>query len=124
MKKIKVLVFDDNQEFCRNLKDILEMKEYTVEIAYDGLSALELVGNDIFDLVLMDIKMPGMDGIALYNHIKNISLALAGRIIFITGDILGDRTMEFLSETGIPCLSKPFDAGKLKEAVNSLLHEK
>jgi CheY-like chemotaxis protein len=54
----KILVVDDNEEFCQNMTDILELRGYQVTTASDGLKALELVKQDGFILVLLDIKLP------------------------------------------------------------------
>jgi two-component system, NtrC family, response regulator HydG len=71
-KKLKVLVVDDNKEFCRNVKDILELKGHEVTPAHDGFKALERVKQGGFDLVLMDVKMPIMDGVKTFKKIKEI----------------------------------------------------
>jgi len=70
---------------------------------------------------MLDIKMPGMSGIELYQHFQKISPALADRVLFITGDIMGTSTMTFLSKTKAPYIIKPFDAKQLTEEVNRVL---
>jgi len=107
MKKVKVLAVDDNEEFCHNLKDILEMKEYTVEIAYDGLSALELVRNKSFDLVLMDVKMPAMNGVETFKRLKNI--APDTPVIMMTAYAVEELIREALREGAFGSIRKPLD---------------
>ena len=58
----KILVVDDEVDTCANLSDILSDLGYTVDVAYDGPSALELVKQKAYDVALLDLKMPGMDG--------------------------------------------------------------
>ena len=64
-----ILVVDDDVDTCRNLADILGDLAYHVEAAHDGPSALELVRRRHFDVALLDLKMPGMDGLELYRAI-------------------------------------------------------
>ncbi len=69
----KILVVDDNIEHCESVMDVLEMEGYDVAGVYDGYKAVEAIGKDRFDLVLMDIKMPGIDGIDTFKKIKEYS---------------------------------------------------
>ena len=66
----RILVVDDDPDICRNLSDILTDLGYTVDFAHDGPSALELVRRRPYDVALLDLKMPGMDGLTLYREIK------------------------------------------------------
>jgi len=61
----RILVIDDERSIRNTLKDILEFEKYQVELAEDGFKALELLKINDFDVILCDIKMPGMDGIEL-----------------------------------------------------------
>jgi CheY-like chemotaxis protein len=70
-RKTSVLVVDDDLDTCRNLQDILTDMDYEVETAQDGPAALELVRRRPFDVALLDLKMPGMDGLELYRQIRN-----------------------------------------------------
>ncbi|HEX5037848.1 MAG TPA: response regulator [bacterium] len=67
----KVLLADDNLEFCRNISDILELKDYQVVTAHDGHEALELAKNERFDLALMDVRMPVMDGLEAFDRMQS-----------------------------------------------------
>ncbi len=62
-EKLKVLIVDDNEEFSRSVADNLELEGYEVITALDGFKALDLVKRNNFALVLMDVKMPVMDGV-------------------------------------------------------------
>jgi two-component system, NtrC family, response regulator HydG len=68
----RVLVVDDEPDTCSNLSDILSDRGYRVDCAGDGLSALELVRKDHYDVALLDLRMPGMDGLTLYREIKKL----------------------------------------------------
>ena len=67
-----ILVVDDEVDTCRNLSDILTDLGYRVDVAHDGLTALELVRQKPYDVALLDLKMPGMDGLTLYREIKKV----------------------------------------------------
>ena len=110
---IKVLVVDDNKEFCRNVKDILELKDYAVATAYDGLKALELVKGNCFDIVLMDVKMPVMDGVETFKKIKEI--APKTPVIMVTAYAVEDLIREALREGAFGSLRKPLDFDRLFE---------
>jgi CheY-like chemotaxis protein len=67
-----ILVVDDDVDTCRNLSDILTDLGYHVNIAHSGPEALELVRRHAYDIALLDLKMPGMDGLELYREIRKI----------------------------------------------------
>src|SRR5260370_14233734 len=68
----RILVVDDEADTCANLSDILTELGYRVDVAFDGPSALELVKQNHYDVALLDLKMPGMDGLELYRRIKEV----------------------------------------------------
>lgn len=113
--KSRILVVDDNESFCHNLVDILEMKGYEAVAAYDGSKALELVEQDGFDLVLMDVKMPVMNGVESFKKIKEIAPATA--VIMITAHAVEDLVREALKEGAFGFLKKPLDFDELFELI-------
>ena len=66
----RILVVEDDPDICRNLGDILTDLGYEVDTAQDGPTAVELVRQRAYDVALLDLKMPGMDGLTLYHEIK------------------------------------------------------
>ncbi len=112
-EKLKVLVVDDNEEFCQNVKDILELNDHAVATAHDGLKALELVKQNGFDLVLMDVKMPVMDGVETFKKIKEI--APKTPVIMVTAYAVEDLIREALQEGAFGSLRKPLDFDGLFE---------
>lgn len=89
---LKILVVDDDKDFCENVKDVLELKEYQVTIAHEGSRAVDLVEQNGFDLVLMDVRMPRMDGMQAFRKIKEISAAIP--VIMITAYAAEDHRVE------------------------------
>ena len=110
-EKSKVLVVDDNKNFCRNVSDILELKGYEVVTAYDGLNALDMVKKDGFDVVLMDVKMPVMDGVATFKKMKEV--APHTQVIMVTAYAVEELIREALREGAFGALRKPLDFDEL-----------
>ncbi len=71
MKKARLLVVDDEENIRFLFKEELEEEGYSVDVASNGLEALDKIKQAVFDLVILDIKMPGMNGIEALNEIKN-----------------------------------------------------
>ena len=113
-----ILVVDDEVDTCRNLSDILTDLGYEVDIAHDGISALELV-RKAYDVALLDLKMPGMDGLTLYREIKKLR---AGTVaIVVTAYAGGDTKAEALAAGAWQVLAKPVDFPKLLGLVDEAL---
>jgi len=110
-EKLKVLVVDDNEDFCRNVSDILKLKGYEVVTVYDGFNALELVKQDGFDIVLMDVKMPVMDGVATFKKMKEV--APHTQVIMVSAYAVEELIREALREGAFGTLRKPLDFDEL-----------
>lgn len=65
-----ILLVDDDVDSCRNVSDILDDLGYQVDVAHDGASALVLARERSYDVAVLDFKMPGMDGVTLYRHLR------------------------------------------------------
>ena len=113
--KLRVLVVDDNEEFCKNVTDILELKGYEVMSAYDGFKGLEAVKENDFNLVLMDVKMPVMDGVEAYKKIKEI--AADTPVIMVTAFAVEDLIREALQQGAYGSLKKPIDFDQSLELI-------
>ena len=106
-----VLVVDDDPDIRANLSDILSDLGYRVDLAQDGPSALELVDRQAYDVALLDLRMPGMDGLTLYREIKKRSAATVSLIVTA---FAGAATAEAALSAGAwKVLAKPVDFPKL-----------
>jgi two-component system response regulator HydG len=114
-ERLRVLVVDDNEEFCQNLKDVLELKDYEVATAYDGLKGLEMVKQNGFGLVIMDVKMPVMDGVETFRKLKEI--APDTPVIMVTAYAVDDLMREALRDGAFGSLKKPLDFDRLFELI-------
>ena len=74
-----------------------------------------------FDVVLLDIKLPGKNGIEIYKHLQKTAKSLARKVVFITGDVMNEDTAAFLSRTKASYISKPFDIEQLKNNIDRVL---
>jgi len=83
MEKIKILLVDDEQEFVETLSERIKMREHESEVALDGEQALKKMEDDIPDVVVLDLKMPGMDGMEVLKKIRKAYPKV--QVIMLTG---------------------------------------
>jgi two-component system, NtrC family, sensor kinase len=117
----RVLVVDDEVSIRLLLHDILRLDQHSVALASSGVEAADLVERERFDIIITDMKMPGMDGAGFYQQVRARDEAQARRIIFITGDTVSPDTRAFLQRVSNPVLSKPFKIGPLRDAIELVL---
>lgn len=117
----RLLVVDDEESIIDLVRDVLEPRGWQVSAARDGAEALEIVRRSPFDVLLVDMRMPGMDGKAFYEALHESRPELARRVVFATGDSGSDVTSRFLEDTGSPVLGKPYDLGSLVDAVSRVV---
>lgn len=120
IRPLSILVVDDEADLVGFLKDVLVLDGHKVETAQNGSGAIEKLQGQSFDLVLCDIKMPGMDGPAFYRKVEQSYPGMARRVIFITGDTLSPDTAEFLERIGTIVLPKPFGPGEIRSALRRM----
>jgi len=114
---------DDDTIVQEFLTEILREEGHEVEIVENGDDALDRLGNEDYDVILLDIKLPGMSGIELYEHLQKTAKSLARRVLFITGDTMSQDTIGFLSRTRAPYITKPFDAEQLKKDIARIISQ-
>jgi CheY-like chemotaxis protein len=116
-----VLVVEDRREVAILLTRILEAEGHQVDTASDGEAAVEMLERREYDLIISDLKMPGMSGEQLYSRLQKAHPPLAKRVLFITGDIANADTRAFLEKIDKPYLSKPFFMDDVIAAVQRVL---
>ena len=116
-----ILVVDDEESIQRLLGSLLEIDGHHVDTASNGREALERIAGRRYDVLITDIKMPGMDGRDLYERLRKEDPALAERTVFITGDTVSPDTRSFLQRVKNPVLAKPFRIREVRETINDIL---
>ncbi len=120
--RFKILVVDDQQGMCETLIDILEDEGYIVDSAENGFIAIEKNRKSPFDVILMDIIMPGKNGVETLKEIKEINPKVI--VILMTAYTAPDLIMEAQKAGVYDCLPKPFNPAKLLNIINRLKKEK
>lgn len=112
MKKLKILVVDDEPSVLEVIQERLEMAEYEVETAPNGMAAADLISRFHYDVVLTDLKMPGeVDGIGVLESVKAKNLHT--EVILITGHGSVDNAVEAMKKGACDYLRKPVNLGEL-----------
>ena len=117
---IRVLVVDDEEEVGQVISEVLELDGHTVEAAASGQAALEKIKRRRYDVILSDLRMPGMDGPSLYKALSEARPELVDGLAFITGDTLSPRVKDFLEASGRPYLEKPIVPQDIRDLVERL----
>jgi two-component system NtrC family sensor kinase len=117
----RALVVDDEPMVLEVCKVALEQVGFCVDTVQSGEAALEQLTKASYDLLVSDIRMPGMGGIQFLEQIGRVYPEICMRIIVITGDAVNPATLEFLNRPGITVLHKPFDLKDLQRHAKSIL---
>ncbi len=119
----RILVVEDEPAISQVCLRVLTGEGFKVDIAVNGEIALDMLGKKDYDLCLIDIRTPVMNGKQLYQYIKEKHPKLIDRVIFTTGDVIGGDTQSFLELAGRPFLPKPFTPDELRTIVQQALSE-
>ena len=116
-----ILIVDDKKDFCTVLSDSLSQDRYRVVTAFNGKMALQLAKKEKPDLILLDIKMPGMDGIEVLKKIKKMRKEIA--VIMFTAFGTLETAREAMKLGAYDYVTKPVDLFLLKSLVKEVLGE-
>lgn len=117
----KILVVDDEPIIAQLITDVLSGDGYDVDVASDGLIALEHIDRAAYDLILSDLRMPGLDGLGLYRQLEQHRPELARRFVFITGTSEHADYAGLIGDLPVPVLTKPFDMSALQRVARETL---
>jgi CheY-like chemotaxis protein len=121
MGRARILVIDDERAVRDLISDALNIEGHEVFTAENGKEGLDLIGQYRFDLVFCDLRMPEMDGQALYEEVQRDHPQVLKRIVFVTAQANSSDYGPFLRETGIPVIEKPFTLSQLRQAVTKMV---
>jgi two-component system NtrC family sensor kinase len=115
-----VLVIDDEAEIRDTLTEILGRARHRVVAVASGREALQRMALERYDVIFTDMRMPDLDGRALYREIELRWPGQAARVVFVTGDTLTSGLRDFAHETGRPVIEKPFLPADVRRMVLEL----
>ena len=117
-----ILVVDDQFGDRETLKVILEDKGYKVATAKDGSEAIEMVKSKHYDIIFLDVRLPGMDGVETFEKVREIDPEVT--VIMVTGYTEEDLVKKAVSEGAYTCIYKPFDMERVIQMVENISREK
>ncbi len=117
----RILVVEDEPTVADLIADVLAEDGHRVDTLLDSREALGRLEEGSYALVICDLKMPYVDGPGLHRALVRRENPMQHRLLFVTGDTMGPRTLEFLKSSGLPYLAKPFLVDELREAVRRAL---
>ena len=118
---VRILVIDDERSFVSGLARILRRDGYTVDTADNGTAGLSQLQVHRYDVLLCDLRMPGLNGPDLYALVLHQYAYLSQRVIFLTGDTLSTDSTAFLEKCAQPWLPKPCNAAAIRSAIQHVL---
>jgi len=121
--KKKVLIVEDEPIICRVCTRVLASNDYAVDLAENGLVAKNKIQTNHYDICLSDIRTPEMNGMELYNFLKESFPLLAEKTMFMTGDSMSNDIRLFLEQSKKNCILKPFTPAELNSAIGKLANK-
>ncbi|MBT3487968.1 MAG: response regulator [Desulfobacula sp.] len=118
----KILLVDDEEIFADNMAKLLQNRQYKVTAVYNGESAIKALEKENFDVIVLDLKMPGMNGIATLKKIKN--LGLFTETLLLTGHGSVESAIEALRMGAYDFLAKPCEIDDLVEKIEGAWRKK
>lgn len=118
-KPLQILIVDDEQSICMLLQDVLTRFGHSVTTCQDGAAAVELAGENTFDLVFLDIRMPGMSGLEALKKLRD--LQPEATFVMITGFAKDDIIDEALQSGAAACLCKPFSLSQVTKLLEEVI---
>ncbi len=120
MPPIRILLVDDEVSVLELIRTTLETCGYVIDTAPTSQEAMEKVRNNEYGMVILDLLLPDMNGFLLSQEIRRLRPSLGNRILFISGILFGQSTIDQLGSVGAGFLSKPFQLRALIEAVDRI----
>ena len=121
MQKIPhVLVVDDEEELLQVIRETLEGCGYRVDTVTNCRDALSQIRTTAYELVILDLLLPDMNGFVLSQELVRVRPKLKDRILFISAVLFGQNTVDHLKAMGAGFLSKPFETTSLVQVVNQI----
>lgn len=117
----RILLIDDEPGVRRALQRLLQRRGHDITVAANGREGLAAIREGAYDVILCDIRMPGLDGPGLYHELERASPHLLSRLIFLTGDVLSPEAQAFFDQVNTPRLVKPFQAPEVQRLIQQVM---
>ncbi len=122
-KNVKILIVDDNPIFCETLKDNLEIMKYNIIIKNKGKQAIKYIKENDVDIVLIDIKMPVLNGLEVFLEIKKINPKITGIMITAYRNEVENLVKNALANDLYDCLYKPIESEKIITLIEQIIRK-
>lgn len=113
MESFRVLLVDDEKEFVSTLAERLEIRGLSVRVAFDGQEAMRILDNEAFDVIVLDVRMPGLSGLEVLKRIRTQKPEIP--VILLTGHSATRDGIEGMRLGAFDYLMKPVDIDRLME---------
>ncbi|MDD4875672.1 MAG: response regulator [Dehalococcoidales bacterium] len=120
--KILILVVDDQFGDRETLKGLLEDHGYRLATARDGIETIEMVKSKHYDIIFLDVRLPGMSGVETFEQVKNIDPQVT--VIMMTGYTEEEHVKKAIQEGAYACIYKPFDVENIIALISNINKEK
>ena len=114
----RVLIVDDDRDHAESLADVIEMRGHMTQLAYSGEEAIGYFSADDFDFVLLDVKLPGINGVDTFLELKKIRPA--AQVMMMTGYSVEQLVAQAIQGGALGVLHKPFAAAQILELLNKV----
>ncbi len=111
---MRLLVVDDEPRICHLIEELLKLEGYQVDVSFSGTNALEMIKKYNYQLLITDLKMPGIDGLELIQKAKELNPEI--RTIMVTGYTTVETAVQSLRHGVDDYITKPFNIFELKKA--------
>lgn len=119
---MKLLVIEDEKELAHSIKEGLQLDGYHVEVCHDGTAGLELCLAESYDLILLDLNLPGMDGMDILHEFRNVNQTTP--VLILSARMQIADKIQGLDEGANDYLTKPFHFEELEARIRSLTRRK
>lgn len=119
---MRILIVEDEERLALSIKNILESENYTVEIAFDGTDGLDMALTEEYDLIILDILMPGISGMEVLKGVRDENIQTP--VLMLTSKNTTDDKVKGLDTGADDYLTKPYAPPELMARVRSLLRRK
>jgi DNA-binding NtrC family response regulator len=122
MKKARVLIVDDEEAFANNIAKLIAKRGYDIKAVYNGQSALQALDEDDFDVIVLDLKMPGLDGLATLKIIKRKKPSV--EVIILTGHGSMESGIDGIEMGAFDFIMKPVRFDELHDKIRQAYQRK